>query len=236
MRISNGTEAAALKRQILQEDYPKCLVMAIIDSLELPIEEFTPDIVAGINYAVSTLEGREQKLIHLRYEEKKTLSQIGEYFGFKQERSRQIEVRALRKLREPMNWKYITLGVKGFTKTLCDSAYAQGHQVGYDEGYREGIKDAAKGISKTGFSVNVLTLPIECLELSKRAHNALKRAGYNVLGDITELDYRAIIRIKNLGVEQRHEVAVGLNKYGLCPTEWDSWLEIKRKIEETQGE
>lgn len=236
MKISNGTEAAALKRQILQEDYPKCLVMAIIDSLEVPIEEFTPDIVAGINYAVSTLDEREQKLIHLRYEEKKTLSQIGEHFGFQQERSRQIEVRALRKLRKPMNWKYITLGVKGFTKVLCDSAYNQGHQVGYSEGYQKGIEDAPKGITKTGFSVNVLTLPIECLELSKRAYNALKRAGYNVLGDITELDFHTMIRIRNLGVDQRHEIAVGLNKYGLFPTEWDTWLEIKRKNEELQGE
>lgn len=229
MKISNGTEAAALKRQILQEDYPKCLVMAIIDSLEVPIEEFTPDIIAGIDYAVSTLEEREQKLLRLRYEEKKTLSQIGEYFGFQQERSRQIEVRALRKLRRPVNWKYITLGVQGFTKILCDNAYEQGHQVGYTEGYKQGLEDGPKGITKTGFSINVLALPIECLNLSTRAYNALMRAEYRVLGDITELDYYAIYHIKNLGVAQRHEVAVGLNKYGLSPTEWDNWLEPKKK-------
>ena len=120
------TEAAALKRQILKEDYPKNLVMAVIEDRELESPEFTPDIIAGINYAVSTLDEREQMLIYLRYVEKKTLAQIGEHFGFKQERSRQIESRALRKLRTPICWKYITLGVRGFAKKLSDSAYEQG--------------------------------------------------------------------------------------------------------------
>lgn len=232
MQICNGTEAAALKRQILKEDYPKNLVMAVIDDYDLELPEFTPDVVAGINYAVSTLDEREQMILYLRYVEKKTLKEIGEHFGFKQERSRQIEVRALRKLRTPVNWKYITLGVQGFTKMLCDSAYEQGHQVGYTEGYKQGLEDGPKGITKTGFSVNVLALPIECLNLSTRAYNALMRAEYHVLGDITELDFYSIYHIKNLGVAQRHEVAVGLNKYGLSPTEWDNWLEPKKKENE----
>ena len=232
MQICNGTEAATLKRQILKEDYPKNLVMAVIDDYDLELPEFTPDVVAGINYAVSTLDEREQMILYLRYVEKKTLKEIGEHFGFKQERSRQIEVRALRKLRTPVNWKYITLGVQGFTKMLCDSAYEQGHQVGYTEGYKQGLEDGPKGITKTGFSVNVLALPIECLNLSTRAYNALMRAEYHVLGDITELDFYSIYHIKNLGVAQRHEVAVGLNKYGLSPTEWDNWLEPKKKENE----
>lgn len=232
MKISNGTESASLKRKILKEDYPKNLVMAITDSIEVPISEFTSDIVSGINYAVSTLDEREQVLIHLRYAEKKSLAQIGEHFGFKQERARQIEVRALRKLRTPMCWKYITLGIGGFVKMVSEHAYEQGHQVGYSEGYQQGLEDAPKGITKSGFSINVLSLPIECLGLSKRAYNALMRAEYNVLGDIIELDFYAISHIRNLGVEQRHEVAVGLNKYGLFPTEWDYWLEPKKKVNE----
>lgn len=232
MKISNGTEEAALKRQILKEEYPKNLIMAILDSAEVPISDFTADIIAGINYAVSTLDEREQVLIRLRYCEKKTLAQIGEHFGFKQERSRQIEVRALRKLRTPLCWNYITLGVNGFAKKLSDHAYEQGHQVGYSEGYQQGLEDAPKGITKTGFSINVLSLPIECLGLSKRAYNALMRAEYHVLGDITELDFHDIIHIKNLGVDQRCEIAVGLKKYGLFPTEWDYWLEPKKKLNE----
>ncbi len=208
--------------------------MGILDSVVVPISEITPDIEAGINYAVSTLDEREQVLIHLRYAEKKSLAQIGEHFGFKQERSRQIEVRALRKLRTPICWNYITLGVNGFVKKLSDHAYEQGHQVGYSEGYQQGLEDAPKGITKTGFSINVLALPVECLGLSKRAYNALMRAEYHVLGDITELSFYDIHHIKNLGVEQRHEIAVGLNKYGLFPTEWDYWLEPKKKQKENE--
>lgn len=230
MKISNGTEAAALKRQILKEAYPKNLVMAIVDSNEVPIAEFTPDIIAGINYAVSTLDEREQVLIRLRYAEKQSLAQIGEHFGFKQERSRQIEVRALRKLRTPMCWKYITHGVQGCAKLVHDSAYEQGHQVGYSEGYQQGLEDAPKGKIKTGFSINVLSLPIECLGLSKRAYNALMRAEYRKLGDIVDLDFHTVIHIKNLGIDQRHEIAVGLNKYGLFPTEWDIWVGPKDKM------
>lgn len=235
MQICKGTEAAALKRQILKEDYPKNLLMAVIDDRELELPEFTPDVIAGINYAVSTLDEREQMLLYLRYVEKKTLKEIGEHFGFKQERSRQIEARALRRLRIPICWKYITLGVNGFMKMISNNAYEQGHQVGYTEGYKQGLEDGPKGITKTGFSINVLALPIECLGLSTRAYNALMRAEYHVLGDITELDFYTIYHIRNLGVAQRHEVAVGLNKYGLSPTAWDNWLEPKKK-NDNEGE
>ena len=53
-----------------------------------------------------------------------------------------------------------------------------------------------------------------------------------MLGDITDLDYYTVIRLRSLGVEQRREVATGLNKYGLFPTEWDTWLERKKENNE----
>ena len=146
MQICNGTEAAALKRQILKEDYHKNLVMAVIDDYDLELPEFTPDVVAGINYAVSTLTEREQMLIYLRFVEKKTQKQVGEHLGLSQARVREIEGKTLWELRRAPRLNYITLGIRGFANMISDSAYEQGHKDGYVEGHKQGLEDALKGM------------------------------------------------------------------------------------------
>ncbi len=60
---------------------------------------------------LSTLTPREEKVIRMRYgiDEKKdyTLEEIGEYFGITRERIRQIEAKAMSKLRHPMRRKQL---------------------------------------------------------------------------------------------------------------------------------
>lgn len=217
--------AAALKRQLLKENYPQNLVLAIIDTWQLEgPKEYTQDIIAGIHYAISTLSDREQQLIYLRYADRYTLKEIGSVFSVKQERARQIESAALRKLRSRRNWMYITNGIEGYTKILCKCEYDKGHQIGYNSGYKQGLKDAPKGITKAGLSINITSLPVESLNLSTRSLNCLKSTGLSTVGDLINLSCDAIIHIKNLGTKQRQEVAVGLSTLGIVHTEWDLWL------------
>ena len=116
---------------------------------------------------------------------------------------------------------FMTKGVSGYIKELNKLEYERGYQKGYDAGYKQGIENAPKGIAKDGISVTLSSLPIEALDLSVRAFNALKVAGFNVIGDITALSRREMIHIKNLGPKQRHEVAAGLHHYGITDTDWD---------------
>jgi RNA polymerase primary sigma factor len=54
---------------------------------------------------LETLSHRERKVLELRFglrgEEPRTLEEVGQRFGVTRERIRQIEVKALRKLRHP---------------------------------------------------------------------------------------------------------------------------------------
>jgi len=60
---------------------------------------------------LSTLTPREQEVIRLRYglddDQPRTLEDVGEMFGVTRERIRQIEKKALRKLRHPVRSKYL---------------------------------------------------------------------------------------------------------------------------------
>ena len=210
------------KRIFLKEEYPRNLLLAVRGAWEQETPtELTADVLAGIEYALSTLNEREQLVIHRRYKERKTLREIGEEIGVKQERSRQIETAALRKLRSRRNMSFMTKGVDGYIKERCKIEYERGYQVGYNEGYQQGVDEAPRGISKAGMSVTIVSLPIEALDLSVRSFNALRRAGYVTIGDLLPVTDKQIIHIKNLGVKQRQEVAVSLYHYGISQTAWD---------------
>lgn len=217
-----ANESTTDKRSILMEEYPRNLLLAVRGTREQEEPtELTADVLAGIQYALSTLNEREQLVLCRRYKEQKTLREIGEEIGVKQERSRQIETAALRKLRYPRNMHFITKGVDGYIKERCKVEYERGYQVGYNAGYQQGVDEASNGVSKAGISVTIVSLPIEALDLSVRSFNALRRAGYVTIGDLLKVNEKDIIHIKNLGIKQRQEVAVSLYRYGISQTAWD---------------
>ena len=56
---------------------------------------------ALVSDAVSTLTPREQEVIHMRFTDELTYEECGKRFGVTTERARQIEAKALRKMRHP---------------------------------------------------------------------------------------------------------------------------------------
>ena len=63
------------------------------------------DLTAQVNRILASLDPREQEILRLRFgigdHDEQTLEQIGHRFRLTRERIRQIEARALRKLRHP---------------------------------------------------------------------------------------------------------------------------------------
>ncbi len=77
-----------------------------------PAEEVYYDLLKEqINTLLNTLTSRERKVLSLRFGledgRSRTLVEVGEYFGVTRERVRQIEAKALRKLRHPTRSKWL---------------------------------------------------------------------------------------------------------------------------------
>ena len=68
------------------------------------------DQLKGLEYALQQLRPREQGVLKARYENQGTLQIVGEQFGFSRERARQIVVKGLRKLRNPLRLDFIRDG------------------------------------------------------------------------------------------------------------------------------
>lgn len=94
-----GSEGDALLEGFIEDSQPTA-----------PHDEIVKNELAGqINETPSTLSPREEKVLRMRFgigESKSyTLDEVGEYFHLSRERIRQIEAKALRKLRHPKRAK-----------------------------------------------------------------------------------------------------------------------------------
>lgn len=66
----------------------------------------------SVEKEISTLSEREQKILYLRYKEGLTLEEVGKEFGVTRERIREIEAKALRRLRHPSHMRNLCYGYK----------------------------------------------------------------------------------------------------------------------------
>jgi len=75
-------------------------------SNEIPDDEYTPDLNKDelkkvMGKSIQDLSSREKQILHLRFAKDMTLDEIGKVLRVSRDRIRQIEQRALRKLRHP---------------------------------------------------------------------------------------------------------------------------------------
>lgn len=196
-----------LKMKYLKEDYPKNLLLVIqltaVYTTELPTEDITEDIKAGLDYALSTLAEREQTIIRMRYQEHLSLREIGIEIGVTTERIRSLSDKILRKLREPQRLGYIKFGKCGYEALIAK---------------REEEKRNAKVDSQ-------LQMTLEELDLTVRSFNCLKVRGCDTVGDIAALTEEEILQTKNLGKKSMIEIAEALKAIGVYNTAWDEFIE-----------
>lgn len=194
------------RKKFLKEDYPYNLITTIIDEsvweLNLPTE-MTEDHLAGLEYAISQLDDREQKIIRLRYEKRQTFAQIGELFNISVNRASQVARKALRKLYHPKNLKYYKYGLEG-------------HKVRQAE-----FEEAER---KRAYTDKVMATTIYDLDFSVRTFNNLIRANCGNVGDLVALSEEDILNLKNMGKKQLAEVALKLKTLGLLHTAWEKFL------------
>ena len=101
------------RQSIIKLPYPQNLLTAILQGTDLPVPDITDDIIAGLNYAVSTLSNREQEILRRSYAERQTQKLTAEYFSVSSSRISSLERQTLRKLRSASRVPYILYGEQG---------------------------------------------------------------------------------------------------------------------------
>ena len=158
--------------------------------------------------------------------EPKTLSEIGKTMGMKPERVRQIEAKAMRKLRHPNNSHYLEAAVIGevgevedvvtFNNKLAETQIELEKVRAENLYLKKVLHSNPEIVMECGaLSETYLETPIEDIELSVRTYNCLKRAGKNTLGDISSMTIDELKNIKGINESSIIEVESLLKQRGL---------------------
>ena len=144
--------------------------------------------VIGLFQAIAELSEREQQVIILRYKHDFTLDDVATELNVTRERIRQIEHKALRKLRARRNYWVIEC----IKKEVAAQARRQiGNYNAFDD------------------------MPISNLGLSIRAYNCLRRSGIDTLGKLSKMTYGDLMKIRNVGRKSLEEILTAARDYGI---------------------
>lgn len=194
---------ASVRKQLLSKSYPENLILTIIRG-RLDSIEVTLDIQEGLRFALSTLTDIEQETMALRFRQHLTYRQISEIRRCTDSNIRYLEKNALRKLRQVRLLGYILYGKAG---------YAEMEYV-----FHWPWEPAPP--KKEPPDPKVLAMPLEELGLSIGTFNILRRAGYELVGDIVNLSYEEILGIKFFARKNSREIAWKLWDFDLEETCW----------------
>lgn len=151
------------------------------------------------------LTDRESQVIELRFRHHLTLDEVGNKFGVTRDRVRQIESKALRKLRGHLR-SYQVIPYNQFIDALnrCNTLEQQYAELSrqYEERYQEPAPEPTVDGTK-----------IEFLDLSVRSYNCLKRAKINTIGQLRELSVGDLLQIRNMGKKSAMEIRNKLERY-----------------------
>lgn len=190
-----------LKKDI-RYDYPRNLMAAIMQ--QDYYNDKLPDI-EDVDNTLLTLLPHERNVIEFRYRDGLTLKETGENLGVTHERIRQIELKALRKLRHKSrlnNLVYVQVKASDYNALLNE--------------VRKLRADVSRLIIEMDTDSDFIIkknkqVPIEDLNLSIRPYNCLIRAGIHTIGDILTHD---LLRVRNLGRKSLSEIVNAVESYG----------------------
>ena len=165
--------------------------------------------VPALKEAVLQLTEREQKVLELRFVHGMTYEQCGYRFNVARERIRQVEQKALRKLRNPRFAKHYLLDTldKAFE---IDSERARLERENMM--LREKL-EKYENIPKP--KVEPKKIDIAYMELSVRSYNCLKRAGFNFVDDLDGKTVSDLKKVRNLGMKSLREVVEKAREFGI---------------------
>lgn len=197
-----------------KKEYPQNLLSQVFVNV-LPTE-LPDDVALVLEYIIQkTLTEREGRVLDMRYKRYMTMAAIGEEYGLRAERIRQIEAKAVRKLRHPSRSRYILMGMEGYINYLRDTAVDERLRE-----YKKEIISLEKKIAEltdTEYEEEKNELenaPLAELDLSVRTFNILYRAGYSTVKELLDADAEKIVSLPNLGLKNFSDLIDVLSEKG----------------------
>lgn len=234
---SDYTKAA--HREDISSQYPQNIFRAIFGEAVDPetheeIGQMLGDRGAlEIAMVLSNLSDREAEVLRYRYQKNKTYEDLTKVFGIGRERIRQIEAKALRRMRKPVVTRLLRMGANGWLKDLVESEAKriaeeripkQVHQIlterlawaeeKQNEKEAELLRLARDGEMEDPKVILAENITVEEMELSVRSYNCIKRAGMNTAADIIAKTYEEMSEVRNLGRKSLEEIILKLKELG----------------------
>lgn len=212
-------------------DYPMNLIYAIFGEhkqVAINDEKSIKEVENNIEYILwNLMEAREANVLRMRFKGKLSLDEVAKILDLTRERVRQIEARALRKMRHPSRAKAIfapyrlSQEIKERTEVLDQK---NKELAGLITQCLDQIDTLSKALDSVGIKVvtekpntyvTTLARNINEFEFSVRAYNCMKRAGINTIGDLTEKTEEEMRQVRNLGSRGLQEIKDKLTSLGL---------------------
>ena len=203
----------------LTDFYPYNLVKAAY-----PLDDLAEEKVymPKLKRAIASLGEREQKVLDMRYRKRMTLEETAKEFGVTRERVRQVEARALRRLRLP-RYRFV-FDVDKLCNELKEAQAKQSRLELENIILRDKIETLVKNAKleiKIDNEVNaesrryIPDIDIDDMDLSVRSYNCLARAGIRKLSDLDGKSIQDLMKIRNLGRKCIKEISDKVKKYGI---------------------
>jgi len=184
-----------------------------------------------IKNQLETLTPREERVLYLRFgldgKEPHTLEKIGLKLGVIRERVRQIEAKALRKLRHPSRSEYLRLLLFN-TPINYDSCNFIVKKI------KENSLDWIIDSGDTEKLFQILLMPMSRFEFSARTTNCLRNAQITCVGDLIQKDEKELMVSNFFGRKSINEIKEVLKEANLrlgiqLNSELKKDFEVKRK-------
>lgn len=210
------------KSEILTPENIDKILMIVYDSdvekvLTINRAEFKKHLMENISE-------RDFAVLYKRIVEGKTLEEAGHDMQVTRERVRQVEARALRRLRAPYtSRRYEALTVKEVSELeeSLASATKMNNQLQKQCELHHALLERLLGrrsqtlqaVTGSMQGLDALIQSIDELGLSTRTCRALKRAGIETVGQLADMSDQQLSAIRNLGVKSKQEAQEKLKAY-----------------------
>ena len=211
-------EAQEMKKRIQRTqivkgfEYPDTLIDILFrDDETIDINCVEETLKNDIMWVLEDLTEREQIVIKKRYIEGLTLESVALHLGVSRERVRQIEAKAIRKLKYPPRLARIRYGKKVYE--IQDDIKKLEREL-LEVKHRLINKINNPDLIELTEDEKLEAIKLEDLDFSTRTYNSLRRGGIDTLADLITKTELELLRIRNLGRFSLREIKNTLQERG----------------------